>query len=152
MKYFKRLFFFLILGVVLTSCGFDEPIIFKGVDGVQVNGIKDNKLNLSAKALFHNPNTIGGKLKRVDIAIKLEDETLAEIVQRENLRIEKESDFIVPFTAQVSMQQLKQGFMGNLMAILGRKTINLRFVGNIKVSSFGVTRTVPVDFESEVQF
>lgn len=151
MKHFKIIIILFGVSLILNGCGFDDPIVFRGVDSVKVLGVKDGKLNLEATARFYNPNSIGGKLKRVDIAVKMGDDILAEVVQKENFKIGKESDFNVPFVAEVSMDQLKQGFLGNLMAILGRKKINLRFVGEIKVSSFGVTRTVPVDFESEVQ-
>lgn len=136
----------------MTSCGFDEPVVFRGVNSVRVVGIKDGKLNLEVEALFYNPNNLGGKLKRVDLAVRMDDEVLANVVQKENFRINRESEFLVPFTAQVSMDQLKQGFLGNIMAILGRRKLNLHFVGDIKVSSYGISRKVPVDFESEVQF
>ena len=136
----------------MTSCGFDEPVVFRGVKSVRVMGITDGKLNLQVQALFYNPNNIGGKLKRVDLAVRMDDEVLANVVQKENFRINRESEFLVPFTAQVSMEQLKQGFLGNIMAILGRRKLNLHFVGDIKVSSYGISRKVPVDFESEVQF
>lgn len=148
----RRLIYFFLIGVLLTSCGFDEPVVFRGVNSVRVVGIKDGKLNLEVEALFYNPNNLGGKLKRVDLAVRMDDEVLANVVQKENFRINRESEFLVPFTAQVSMDQLKQGFLGNIMAILGRRKLNLHFVGDIKVSSYGISRKVPVDFESEVQF
>lgn len=148
----RRLIYVFLIGGLLTSCGFDEPVVFRGVKSVRVMGITDGKLNLQVQALFYNPNNIGGKLKRVDLAVRMDDEVLANVVQKENFRINRESEFLVPFTAQVSMEQLKQGFLGNIMAILGRRKLNLHFVGDIKVSSYGISRKVPVDFESEVQF
>lgn len=148
----RRLIYIFLIGGLLTSCGFDEPVVFRGVKSVRVMGITDGKLNLQVQALFYNPNNIGGKLKRVDLAVRMDDEVLANVVQKENFRINRESEFLVPFTAQVSMEQLKQGFLGNIMAILGRRKLNLHFVGDIKVSSYGISRKVPVDFESEVQF
>ena len=118
---------------------------------MNVLGIKDGFVNIEAIATFNNPNEISGKLKKVDIAVLLKRDTLAMLTQRENLRIVKLSDFDVPIRAQLSMEELQSGVLSNIFSILGSKKLSLRFIGEIKVSSWGVTRKVPVDFESEVK-
>ena len=142
-----------IIVIALTSigCSFDEPIVFRGVKGVKVLGIRDGNVELEAIAKFSNPNEVSGKLKKVDIAVVMEEDTLARLTQKENLRIDKNSSFEVPIRVQLSLNDLQGGVLGNILSIIGGKKINLRFVGSIKVSSWGVTRKVPVDFESEVK-
>jgi hypothetical protein len=145
-----RFFLSFILLSGLPGCSFEEPVVFKGVDRVNVVGMKDGFVNIEAIAIFNNPNDISGRLKKVDVAILLRKDTLATITQRENLRIEKLSDFAVPIKARLSIKEIQSGVLNNIFAILGNRKLSLRFVGSIKVSSWGVTRTVPVDFESEV--
>ena len=133
------------------SCSFNDPIVFRGVKSVKVLGIKDGMVELEAVAKFNNPNEMSGKLKKVDIAVMLEQDTLALLTQRENLRIEKNADFEVPIRAQLSLADLQGGVLSNLLSIIGGRKFSLRFVGDIKVSTWGVSRHVPVDFESEVK-
>ena len=141
----------LLLLVGSMSCSFDEPIIFRGVKSVKVLGIKDGMVELEAVARFNNPNEMSGKLKKVNIAVLLKQDTLALLTQRENLRIEKNANFEVPIRAQLSLADLQGDILSNLLSIIGGRNISLRFVGEIKISSWGVNRHVPVDFESEVK-
>ena len=137
--------------VGMVGCSFEEPVVFQRVKSIKVLGVKEGFVHIEAIAVFNNPNEISGKLKKVDIAVLLQQDTLALLAQKENLRIDKAADFAVPIRARLSLAKLQSGVFNNIFSILGSKRISLRFVGEIKVSSWGVTRKVPVDFESEVK-
>ena len=151
MNIIKPLFGTLVLALLITSCAFKDPIVFEGVKGVEVISINNTSVNIAAIAMFNNPNEIGGKLKKVEIAVMLSDDTLAFVSQKKNLRINKNAKFEVPFEATLSMKEIRQGLVSNLFSILGGQELKLRFLGDIKISSHGITRKVPVDFESEIK-
>ena len=141
----------LILVVVFSSCGFDEPLKFEKIKNVRLTSLKDGMLKLTAEATFINPNDVSGKLKGIDLELMMNDNRLAHITQNEKLKIGKNTTFSVPFTASFAMDDLQNGFLDNLINVLSGKKVKLHFKGEIKVSTWGFTQTVPVDFVEEVK-
>jgi hypothetical protein len=81
----------------------------------------------------------------------LKDKVLAHISQTEKFTIEKNSSFTIPFDASIAIEDLQSGFLDNLMAIVSGKKVKLQFVGEIKVSTWGITQKVPVSYYVEVK-
>lgn len=141
----------IIMLVLITSCTFDEPITFKKIRNVKLTSVKNGRLQLTADAEFYNPNSISGKLKLVDVKIALAGKTLAQVDLKEKLKIAKNASFMVPLNAEFKMEDIQQGFLDNLVSILGGKKIKLHFQGEIKVSHWGISQSVPVDYFQEVK-
>lgn len=142
----------LIFSIILFSgCKFEEPVTFKKIDEVKVLGIKDGMVNLSAIAVFYNPNEIEGKLKDVNIDVGLDDKVLATITQSEQLKIGKNAEFQIPINIKFAMEDAQEGILNNLLNILAGNKIKLHFLGEIKVSTFIITQTVEVDYYEEVK-
>ena len=141
-----------ILGLtVFTACKFEEPVVFRIIDDVQIESIRDGMANLSARAVFYNPNNARGKLKKVDIVVELEGKTLAHIHQDEHQPIGSNAEFSIPIKIRFAMADAQQGLLSNLMNILTGNKIELHFIGDIKVSTFGFSQTVKVDYYEEVK-
>lgn len=147
----RRLFFVVLVSILLTGCKFEEPVTFKQIDKVEIESIRDGMVNLSAVAIFQNPNEIKGKLKDVNILVDLDGKTLATITQSEALKIEANAEFRIPINIQFAMEDVQQGLLKNLMNILSGNYMKLHFVGDIKVSTFGFTQKVEVDYYEEVK-
>lgn len=147
----KNVSSFLIILVFLSSCTFDENVQFKKIKGVQFTSVADGMMKLSAEAWFYNPNDLAGKLKSIDLEVMLNNKTLAKISHHENIKIGKQASFSVPFTASFAMEDIQQGFLDNLLTIISGKKLKLHFKGEIKVSTWGFTQTVPVDYYEEVK-
>lgn len=145
--------FLIVLGVLtmLSSCKFEEPITFRKIDNVKVKSINDGMVDLIAEAEFYNPNEISGKLKSVKINVALENTHLATVSQSKALTINKEESFLVPIDVQFAMEDVQKGFLSNLMNLVNGNKIKLHFTGEIKVSTWGFTQTVPVDYYEEVK-
>ena len=136
---------------LLSGCKFDEPVVFNQIDEVKIDSIKDGIVNLSAKAIFTNPNEIEGKLNEVNIVVSLDDKVLATISQTEQLKIEKKSSFEIPIQIQFALEDVQDGLLKNLMNILSGNKIKLHFDGEIKVGTFIFIQTVEVDYYEEVK-
>ena len=147
----KNLIFTLALMAVLWSCKFEQDIVFREIDNVVVQNIVDGKVNLTADAEFFNPNDISGKLKAINLVISLEDRELARITQTNSFKIEKESNFTIPIEVQFSMEEVQSSLLSNILNIVRGNKIRLHFKGDIKVSTWGVTQKVPVDYYQEVK-
>ena len=148
MKLIKSLLFILIL---LSSCTFEENIKFEQIKNVKLVGVKDGMVNLTADADFYNPNDISGKLKSVDLEVLLKDKSLARITQTNHFKIGKNADFSIPINVSFAMEDLQEDFLDNLLAIVTGNKLTLHFKGEIKVSTWGFTQTVPVSYYEEVR-
>jgi LEA14-like dessication related protein len=148
MKTIIPLFFALVL---LSSCTFEEDVKFEKINNVKLKSMTDGNVNLTADAYFYNPNDIGGKLKSIDLEVFLTNRSLARISQQEHFTIEKNSSFSIPFDASFAMEDIQKGFLDNLLNIVTGKKLKLHFKGEIKVSTWGYTQTVPIDYYEEVK-
>ena len=108
-------------------------------------------VNLTAEADFYNPNNVSGKLKSIDIEVLLKEKSLARITQTKHFKIEKNANFSIPINVSFAMKDLQNGFLDNLLTIVSGKKLMIRFKGEIKVSTWGFTQTVPVSYYEEVR-
>jgi LEA14-like dessication related protein len=144
MKFFK---ISALLLIVLSSCTFEENVKFEQIKNVKLAGVKDGMVNLTADADFYNPNDISGKLKSVDLEVLLKDKSLARITQINHFKIGKNANFSIPINVSFAMEDL----LDNLLAIVTGNKLTLHFKGEIKVSTWGYTQTVPVSYYEEVR-
>lgn len=148
MKVFKSYLFIFIL---LSSCTFEENVKFEQIKNVKLAGIKDGMVKLTAEADFYNPNNVSGKLKAVDLEVLLKDKSLARITQTNHFRIDKNADFSIPINVTFPMENIQNGFLDNLLTIVSGNKLTIHFKGEIKVSTWGFTQTVPVSYYEEVR-
>lgn len=142
---------FLLLLIFLSSCTFEENVKFEQIRNVQLVGVKDGMVNLTAEADFYNPNNISGKLKSIDLEVLLKDNSLARITQTKHFKIEKNAQFSIPIYVSFAMEDLQKNFFDNFLAIVSGNKLTLHFKGEIKVSTWGFTQTVPVSYYEEVR-
>ena len=148
MKIVKSYFLILIL---LSSCTFEENVKFEQIKNVKIVGVTDGRVNLIAEADFYNPNDVSGKLKSIDLEVLLKDKSLARITQVKSFKIEKNAKFSIPINVSFALEDLQNGFLNNLLAIVSGKKLTLHFKGEIKVSTWGFTQTVPVSYYEEIR-
>lgn len=137
--------------IFLSSCTFEEDVQFEQIKNVKIVGIKDGMLNLIAEADFYNPNDVSGKLKTIDLDVLLKDKSLAQITQVKPFKIEKNAKFSIPINVRLAMADLQSGFLNNLLTIVSGNKLKLHFKGEIKVSTWGFTQTVPVSYYVQVK-
>lgn len=141
----------LLLLIFLSSCTFEENVKFEQIRNVKLVGVKDGMVNLTAEADFYNPNNISGKLKSIDLEVLLKDNSLARITQTKHFKIEKNAQFSIPINVSFAMEDLQKNFLDNFLAIVSGNKLTLHFKGEIKVSTWGFTQTVPVSYYEEVR-
>jgi LEA14-like dessication related protein len=128
----------------------DEDIVFKGVTNIRVKAVDKGEAIVLGEALFYNPNNVKMKLKKVDVGVELEGKKVAHVFQDgKNLTIGAQSDFSVPLDVRINLKD--EGFLNNLLAVLGGKRMELHYKGYIRASAHGVTVKVPVDYKSMVR-
>jgi LEA14-like dessication related protein len=137
---------------LFSSCTFEEDVKFEQIKNVKLAGVSDGRVNLTAEADFYNPNGVSGKLKSIDLEVLLKDKSLARITQTEHFKIAENAQFSIPINVSFAMADIQNGFLENLLVIVSGNKLKLQFKGEIKVSTWGFTQTVPVNYFEEVKF
>ena len=144
----KKLIFLLMI-IAAFSCKPDyEEINFQGLENIKVEKVTSSNITLSADAQFYNPNGQKLTLKNVDVEILIKEEVVGHINQELNVAIAAKSDFEVPLKVSFSLKKLN--FYGGIFDYLAGNAIKTGFKGNMKVSYFGVLKTVPIDYQTEL--
>ena len=142
--------FLVLLGSI--GCKQYEEIQFVGLKEVKVNGVKNGELLISSQAVFNNPNSFKGKLKSANIYALYKGDTLANVRPVGKVAVGPNANFDVPLSLNVSMDKLQKGLLSNLASLLRKRSVEIEFTGNIKVSSFGFSQTIPVHYKEDIAF
>jgi translation initiation factor IF-1 len=136
---------------LFTACANNEPIEFKKIREIKLTSVKNGWIGLEAEAEFINPGSLSGKIKKAEIDISMGDKLLAQVSLKNKMKIKKQAPFFIPLKARFRLEDIQQNFLDNLLAIVGVKKLKLHFKGEIKISKFGYSQTVPIDYYQEVK-
>ncbi|MBX2913919.1 MAG: LEA type 2 family protein [Cyclobacteriaceae bacterium] len=137
------------LFLVVQACAPKEDIVFKGIKNVEVQVGSNNNPQLLAKAFFHNPNSMGMKLKEIHVDVLVDGKLSAEVRQKMKLKIAPRSDFMVPLEATLSLKEL--GLLDTIKNLLGGKKYEVQYIGFVRVAVHGITLKVPVKHREEMR-
>lgn len=143
-----RSFFALIIIVILGGCGPKEQIVFRKVLNIRLEAASKTPV-LKADVVLFNPNEDGGKLKKAELEIFVNDKKVGFVDQILNQKIKGQTEFSVPIEVNLAMKEL--GLMDTLISLLGGKKYDLHITGKIRVSVRGFAFNVPVDQREEIK-
>lgn len=88
-------------------------------------------------------------LKRSEVDVFFDGKKAGRIDQSHQIKVDKQSEFIVPVDLQVSLKEL--GLGNALMGILSGKKYPLRFQGKVFGQVKGVPVSVSIDHTEEIK-
>jgi LEA14-like dessication related protein len=140
--------FFLLFVIGLAGCKRPkEDIVLRQIKDVVVDASTDPMLK--ANAIFYNPNSMRGKLKKIKVDIFLNGKKAASVDQELKTVIPANDEFTVPIEVKLAIKEL--GFMDTLLGMIGGKTFEVRYEGALKLSYHGVPINVPVHYKDEIR-
>jgi hypothetical protein len=89
------------------------------------------------------------KLKSVDVQVLVDGVKSAEVKHPINLEIPAQSDFLVPITAQLHLED--GGLLNTVLGLFGGKKYEVTFTGNIRIGIHGISIKVPVLQKQEIK-
>jgi LEA14-like dessication related protein len=141
-------FLFLLLFILVSGCKRPkEDIVLRQIRDVVVDATSDPMLK--ANAIFYNPNSMRGKLKKIKVDIFVNGKKSASVDQELKTVIPANDEFTVPIEVKLAMKEL--GFMDTLLGMIGGKTFEVRYEGSLKLSYHGVPINVPVNYKDEIK-
>jgi hypothetical protein len=140
---------FVSLIALMVGCAPKDPVVFKGVRNIKVNGNGAEGPQLDADVYFYNPNKVKSKLKEISVDILVDGKKSGHVRQELSLPIPSQSDFFVPVEAHLSFKEI--GLLDTVLGLFGGKKYEVVFSGHIKIAVHGVTVKVPVQQRQELK-
>jgi LEA14-like dessication related protein len=134
--------------VLLAGCKRPkEDIVLRQIKDIVVDATSDPMLK--ANAIFYNPNSTRGKLRRINVDIFVNGKKAASVNQDLKTIIPANNEFSVPIEVKLAIKEL--GFMDTLLGMIGGKKFEVRYEGSLKLSYHGFPINVPVNYKDEVR-
>lgn len=146
---------YLLLILFTIACSGPQEPIFKKVDNIRSTSVSTKKVTITADAIYHNPNSLGGELSGIDIEVEVNGVNAAKIVQDVAIDVPANSEFIIPLTFDAAPKDIfendKNGVIGGILnAALSRK-VDVHYRGEVQMKIAGIPYTLPIDYEEEVK-
>ena len=135
----------LALTLVLNGCREVQEPQFKKIEGFKIRklGLKESEVGFRLR--FLNPNDFRVNAKEAVVTIEIDGVSLGQFVQDSSVSIDKNKEFIVPFTGTIPMGRLLELNYRNL----GERELNVRAKGSVKLGKAGVFVTRDIDYEGK---
>lgn len=144
----KLLPLYLILTLVFVSCATPKELEYRTVKNIELKQLGFNQSKLNFELVYFNPNKFGLDLKKVDSDVYLDNTYLGKFQLDTLMRIPKNSEFILPSSININMQNLYK----NAAQLLFKKELTIKAKGNIKIGKGGIFRTFPFTYEGRQEF
>ena len=136
-----------LVGFAMSCARPKEDIVLRQIRDVVVDATSEPMLK--ANAIFYNPNTVRGKLKRINVDIFVDGKKPASVNQELKTVIPSNDEFAVPIEVRLAMKEL--GFMDTVLGMIGGKKFEVRYEGSLKLTYHGFPINVPVSYKDEVR-
>lgn len=143
----KRLLFFILVLILVTSCVPKNTIILKDVKNVALDQTDLENAILNGEAVFYNPNSSRLRLREINVDVFVDGKKSAFVNQKLSALAKPKSDFTVPLKVNLSLKDF--GLMDALMSLLGGKKYEIHYKGYLKAKVNGVPIRVPVDHKED---
>ncbi len=157
----KLLLFLCILAVVLSVWmwfhfiqTFKEPV-FITIKDIKVLTLKDEVAEISAIAVFNNPNEITVKLLNTELKAYSNDVQVGQISQTNITDIPAAMDFEIPLKFSVNLMKLgmSQSLSGLVEGLMNsEREIPIKFEGYCRIKNMEDTYKIPVTYQDKLMF
>jgi LEA14-like dessication related protein len=145
----SKILFLAVIAAVFSSCSSLKPLEFRSVENFRVSQITSNP-QLSFDLKLYNPNTVGAKLKNLNIGFLISEIQLTDLHLDDVIHAGARSEFSVPINISASIAQLSQFLPTGIDLFNSGKSIPVKMDGNVTVKKFIFRRTFPFHFEQMI--
>lgn len=139
----------LVVYFVMTNRAAPE---FVSVDKISIGNVKltpSPSFDLSADLEFTNPNSFGLTIKKVQCDVFIEGDKVTNIAYNKDVEVLPNTNFAIPLETNIKLNEesFRRIFGANLFESLLSNEINMKFQGDMTLSKFGLSRTVPFTYD-----
>lgn len=158
----KKLFLFILILVLIAGASlwfyflrnFKEPV-FLNIKDIQVLKMEETVAEVSAVAVFNNPNPIEAKLLNTELKAYSNEVLIAQVSQTNITEIPASQNFEVPLKFNIDLLKLgmSQSISGIIEKMLNEeREVPLRFEGYCRIKSDADIYRIPITYEDKLVF
>ena len=132
-----------------TSCEDLNQVQVTGIEDVKILSANKNEARLNVFTRIDNPSALSLMVKQVDVEIFYGDMAIGKIADIQAFKLEAGVHKAYPMPVTINVQNLLKDKKKLLSSVFSEGT-KLRFVGNIQVGTFLLSRNIRVNHESSV--
>ena len=137
----KNLVLLFLSSMILFSCEFKD-VDFNGIESYKVESFANNELLLKLAFKLNNENGFKIKVKPSKLNVFVEGQEMGIAYLDKKVVFKKKSEGVYETKLRF---KLADGAMFSAMKFIGKKQLNVRFLGKVKGSVFGLSKKFPVD-------
>lgn len=136
----------------LSSCDEVKEPEFQKIENVKFKSVNlKGDLELTAEAVFYNPNPVGVKITKVDIEVDIEGKDAAHLIQNLSSEMKGNSDFSLPLTIQIPIEKVVRNIKDTVTSIFKKKKYKVEMDGMIEVQVLGQKIEVPIEYSEAIK-
>ena len=117
----------------------------------KIQRIGTEKMVLTCKAVFFNPNNAKVKLTDINLGVSIGDTKVGKILQFEKkVKIKKQSAFEIPLRIEINPETNAWGFIQSFLSAVTLQNFVININGFLKVSVLGIPLKIRVDESDEM--
>ena len=144
-KYLKSFLILIVVAIILTGCFSYKDLNFDGVENFKMGKIQEGSIDFGFDVKLENPNKYNIKIKPTDLQVFLGDNELGMARLDKKLVIKKNSKASYPVVINAKLLQAAGAGFSSVMELATKKSADVRIVGPVKGSVYGITRKMEVD-------
>ena len=132
--------------VIFSSCAtsnVQEPE-YRDIRNIRLVDVGVLQSTAGIDLIYYNPNNFGVTLSEARGDVYIDDQYLGRFSLDESVKVGKRSEFVVPALIKLDMI----GALKNHRDIYKKKEAKIRIDGSARVKKSGVSRSVPIKYES----
>lgn len=142
-----KLFFFLLIPVIMSSCLNLKPIELKEIESVNVTEQTDTYANVQVKLKVTNPNNFKIKISDYDLMALVNKKEMGKVdIEESKIVIPKKSDQTYTFNLKADMAQVKK----LIPTLLFSNSALVNLQGQVKVKAMGIPKRVKLNVEQRI--
>jgi len=148
MKLARYCFIVLLVGLI-SSCEVKDIQLVE-VESVKVLNVNKRNIDGILNIKLENPNAFGVKVKSADFEIWANNAVVGKAKLTDPFKIESNSTQSYPVHLSGDLSNAISGGIGSIVGLLMGKEPTMRIKGNLKASSFLITKTVEIDEQTDI--
>lgn len=143
-------FVFLFISIPFRSMAIEDVEFIKTKEW-KLHKIGTEKIVLTCKVVFFNPNKVKAKLKDVNLNITINDTKVGKVLQAEKkVKIKKNAAFEIPLRIEVKPETNAWGYIEGILSLVTLQDFVVRTNGHIKLKALGIPLKIGVQDETEL--
>lgn len=147
----RKVIIFAAVVLFFSSCKIYSPV-YRRTENFKYESLGMSGFKFGTDVVFHNPNSFGFRISKMDLKIVVDQKNIAYFNQNEQIKIKRKSDFSIPLKVTVKPDMSLIDALKKVGEIVGQRKIDLTLGGSIQVKWFVFKKNLPMNMKETIKF